>query len=294
MVRAIIVVLGSFVHVLSCGGDRVQSMEGAGRRGADEDAEPVVVAHASDSGVQPSVGSSLDSGDGGQATSNEAGAAKLKLDGGCGVGKHQLCETEGDSPESAKGEFTFGDAAVGVLHVHPEGEGGAKMTDDAGWDSAASGELRAAELDGNAWCDEGLCWTLDEPARMDLEEAVDYCAKLDRHGFNWRLPSIDEWLAISRGCNEASGTAVDDLNYRSTCRGMPCEKACPAWEGPNPYGCYWPTELGDCQSTSDDSNDSRYWSSSEGIWYQAANVWVYTLSDREPLNVRCVTSLSGP
>lgn len=286
MVRATIVVLGSFVHVLSCGGDRVQSMEGAGRRGADNDAEPVVVVHASDSGVQPSVGSSLDSGDGGQATSNEAGTAKLKLDGGCGVGKHQPCETEGDSPESAKGEIT--------LHVHPEGEGGAKMTDDAGWDSAASGELRAAELGGNAWCDEGLCWTLDEPARMDLEEAADYCANLDRHGFNWRLPSIDEWLAISRGCNEASGTAVDDLNYRSTCRGMPCEKACPAWEGPNPYGCYWPTELGDCQSTSDDSNDSRYWSSSEGIWYQAANVWVYTLSDREPLNVRCVTSLSGP
>lgn len=147
---------------------------------------------------------------------------------------------------------------------------------------------------GDTWCNDGLCWTLDEPATMNLEDATAYCDGLGRHGAKWRLPSINEWLEVSRGCNNGTGYAVNDVNFASTCRTVPCENSCPLLEGPNPYDCYWPTEFGDCHGIAGNYSAGRYWSSSNRLWSSVAGADAVMLSSLESLYVRCLTPESGP
>ena len=149
---------------------------------------------------------------------------------------------------------------------------------------------------GDSWCDpdSGLCWISfeSEPDPMDKADAIAYCNALDHAGRgpgSWRLPEINEWLGVARGCDEATGW-VQTEDFPSTCEWdgsatiTPCEGSCPDGDGPG-NGCYWPSAMGQCASVG-------YWSSSEGAgtyFFEARTNWAVSLSDASLQAVRCVT-----
>lgn len=106
-------------------------------------------------------------------------------------------------------------------------------------------------------CDDStnLCWTnsTDEPTSTGFADAAAYCESLITGGSNdWRLPTIDEWLQLAKGCDEASGES-QPVSFQSTCTFDPgddnvlaiCETYCPLGEGPTD-GCYWPAVMDAC------------------------------------------------
>lgn len=125
--------------------------------------------------------------------------------------------------------------------------------------------------DCGTWCDDelGLCWTTGDQGSMTQEEAIEHCDQLTFAGrSNWRLPSIDEYLAsVNRGCNgrdNGSGEGTPRAG-RSTCQlvegvgAVDCSP-CPDGGGTGAGGCYWPTEFGSCAHGISDV----YWSSTPG------------------------------
>ena len=151
---------------------------------------------------------------------------------------------------------------------------------------------------GDSWCDPavgGLCWTMfeDEPEPMDKAAAIAYCNSLDRAGRgpgSWRVPEINEWLALAKGCDAELGQAHTE-EYQSTCwwdgteTVTPCAGSCPDGDGPG-NGCYWPSAMGQCDPIG-------YWSASEGAgtyYFYATSNWVVSLSDFSAQAVRCVTA----
>lgn len=272
----------------SCGAESGLVVDGADQEGTEHDPSRIG-AHAADSGVRAPREKYLDSGEGWiPPKEKDTEGADVR---GCGPDKLGQCGADGASALDAEGELTQDDAAWEDRTGRPDKRDCVELSGDAGWDGAALSEGCATELDVDSiWCSAGLCWTLEDPTRMVLEEATAYCADLKSHGLKWRLPSIDEWLGVSRGCNHETGLPVEDVEFVSTCVALPCERSCPLLKGPNPHGCYWPTELGHCQGVPENHSTGRYWSSSDGIWFQPTSAWAFTLSSLEPLNVRCVAT----
>jgi len=101
-----------------------------------------------------------------------------------------------------------------------------------------------------------LCW--EDPQSAFHEEwikARDYCNELVLAGYDdWRLPMIQELIALIRGCG-SSECPVSDPDNLSEVASYPEEcDPCDYMEGPGLDGCYWDSELnGECDI---------YWSSS--------------------------------
>jgi len=143
--------------------------------------------------------------------------------------------------------------------------------------------------DGNS----DLCWAEVEPAHMSFAEAEAYCDGLIAAGTaDWRLPTIDEWLQLAKGCDEATGEA-QPVSFQSTCTFDPdnddplaiCESSCPVDEGPTD-GCYWPTSMGSCDAVG-------YWSSTvvdEPLHFSATYNSANSLINSAREAVRCVTN----
>lgn len=223
----------------------------------------------------------------------------------CFRGTDFVCDMGMQQHECIASANTCGsDVRAFSVQRHCDGEGGQCLgayqtaigaTQDCGSGYCDGSTFTCRQLGcGDTWCDDGQCWTTqDADELMTREEAADYCASLNLHGEVWRLPTISEWLSISRGCNDINGQAIDDVTYGSTCSDWPCDNSCPESGGPGPNGCYWPDEMGTCST----SANGRYWSNTPAsgyLWINNRSVWVYSLSDVEPLSVRCVTSGSGP
>lgn len=147
---------------------------------------------------------------------------------------------------------------------------------------------------GYAWCDVStatdLCWTSTDPEPMSFAEAEDYCDQLDFVDHDdWRLPTLDEWLELARGCDDATGQPQPE-SFESTCTfdgddDTPCTFSCPTGEGPTD-GCYWPTQAGSCSTI-------QYWSSTvvvDPLSFRATNNWVDPRVSSANGAVRCVTT----
>lgn len=144
------------------------------------------------------------------------------------------------------------------------------------------------------WCDSttDLCWTLSEPAPMPKAQAEAYCEGLAFAGrTDWRLPSIQEWMQVAKGCDDSTGTP-HDVSFQSTCTLdasedptiAPCENSCPEGQGPS-NGCYWPEGMGACSTTG-------YWSSTVSagtLYFHGTSNWIVSLSDFASQAVRCVS-----
>ena len=155
------------------------------------------------------------------------------------------------------------------------------------------------ECTDKAWCDPnagGLCWSLEEPALKSHAEAIAYCDGLTLAGANWHLPTIEEWLAVAKGCDGVTQTS-EDADFQSTCEWAdenfqacsPCELG----EGPGSNGCYWPPGMGACRSES----PYDYWSStiitSPGfpapLYFEPASNYGYFEGTSTSFAVRCAT-----
>lgn len=151
------------------------------------------------------------------------------------------------------------------------------------------------ECTDKAWCDPkagGLCWTLEEPAHKSQADAIAYCENLTLAGATWHLPTIEEWLALAKGCDGTTnqGTPMDE-DFQSTCEWydgnfINCQ-SCPWSEGPGSNGCYWPPEMGDCLSES----PYDYWSSTVTLplYFSPISNYAYFRGDGDLLPVRCAT-----
>ena len=139
-----------------------------------------------------------------------------------------------------------------------------------------------------------LCWTkpTNEPGDMSVTEADAYCEGLVfGSSDDWRLPSIDEWLQVAKGCDEGTGEA-QAVSFQSTCTFDPdeddplkiCEDFCPVDEGPT-EGCYWRAAMGACDPTG-------YWSSTvfgDPLSFSATYNNVHAQVGTARYAVRCVT-----
>ena len=105
-------------------------------------------------------------------------------------------------------------------------------------------------------------------------------------------PSIEEWLALAKGCDGTTGTP-EDASFQSTCEWdgvslIDCS-ACESGEGPG-NGCYWPAGMGACLSES----PYDYWSSTDlgpgyPLYFTPLSSYVYFRGAEDLLAVRCVT-----
>lgn len=148
--------------------------------------------------------------------------------------------------------------------------------------------------------DTDLCWTrsASETGPTTFDAATAFCEDLVLAGRNdWRLPTLEEWLQLAKGCDEATGEAKS-VTFQSTCTfdsgedPEPCSSSCPDGAGPT-NGCYWPTAMGTC-------NTSGYWSSTDTsppittdrYGFIVASNWVALSGISAELAVRCVTERS--
>jgi len=179
---------------------------------------------------------------------------------------------------------------------------GASMTgnfvkfEDCGGTCDAETVTCVPTLPCSAACDGStdLCWTTPatEPAPMSVTEADAYCEGLVfGSSDDWRLPTIDEWLQVAKGCDEATGEA-QAVSFQSTCTFDPdeddplkiCEDFCPVDAGPT-EGCYWRTPMGACDPVG-------YWSSTvfgDPLVFSATYNNVHGLVGTAREAVRCVT-----
>ncbi len=153
------------------------------------------------------------------------------------------------------------------------------------------------------WVDEGngVMWqNISEANLQRYDSAVDYCANLQWEGYDdWRLPKIDELVALVRGCVDrvptadftASACGVSDPEcLENTCSGAIECLPCPPGEGPGVNGCYWPAALGEgCVhpfwSSSIMSGDaSRMWL----MAFEGAALGSMIVTEDMELDVRCV------
>lgn len=143
-----------------------------------------------------------------------------------------------------------------------------------------------------AWCDPtGVsCWTLDEPAFLSQADAISYCNNLTLAGASWHLPSIEEWLALAKGCDGVSGDP-EDAAFQSTCEWDGANfnecQSCPIGEGPG-NGCYWPAGMGACLSEA----PWYYWSSTVAplsLYFSGFDNYVYFAGTDAAFAVRCAT-----
>lgn len=116
-----------------------------------------------------------------------------------------------------------------------------------------------------AWCSPtDLCWLHEAPMRMNYDSAVTYCNAGTWGGeTGWRLPSVDEWISVFRGCANGTRSGVVGSScemFPPRCSPQPSEScsdvsncaACPENQGPdtNDSGCYWESGLsGPCNDT---------------------------------------------
>lgn len=153
------------------------------------------------------------------------------------------------------------------------------------------------ECTDKAWCDPspgGLCWTLEEPSLMSQPDAIAYCDTLTLTGANWHLPTIEEWLALAKGCDGSTSNGTPkDADFQSTCEWNAEEatwydcQSCPIDEGPG-NGCYWPAGMGACDS----EPDWRYWSSTAtpfSLYFSGLDNYIYFTSTTTLFGVRCAT-----
>lgn len=141
----------------------------------------------------------------------------------------------------------------------------------------------------------GLCWNKTEAADRTFSQAQAYCNGLVAGSRDdWRLPSINEWLLLAKGCDDATGEA-QPVTFQSTCTFdagddplAPCTSGCPDGEGPA-SGCYWPMGMsGDCSAVG-------YWSGTSArgapgkYTFMATTNWVALLDQSIQQDVRCVT-----
>jgi len=164
-----------------------------------------------------------------------------------------------------------------------------------------------ADVECVAFCDPetGLCW-LDEVRQLNLTSAQTFCNAATSGGNNeWRLPTVDEWIGVLRGCD--NGTRGDQT-LESSCQMTPalcspagsCDAAnqctaCADNQGPDTgdNGCYWEASLtGPCNDV------LGYWTSTS--FTGASERWVaHPRSGRvfgfgvpgSSLNIKCVTQL---
>lgn len=98
---------------------------------------------------------------------------------------------------------------------------------------------------GSTFCDSSTnqCWTVElaGDGSRTHDEAEAYCNSLELGGRNdWRLPTVHEFIAASRGCNGLTG-AAEDIDYYPDCKVFSDSLAdcasCPEGSGPTD-GCY--------------------------------------------------------
>jgi len=139
----------------------------------------------------------------------------------------------------------------------------------------------SAEVGCVAWCDAtDLCWLHEVPSRMNLDNANTHCNAGSWGGeTDWRLPTVDEWISVLRGCNNGtiSGQVasscemtpfrcVDDSN---SCDAVDDCTSCTQNQGPDSgdTNCYWVSSLqGPCNDV------YGYWTSTSYMGY--SDRWV--------------------
>ena len=107
----------------------------------------------------------------------------------------------------------------------------------------------------NGWRDprNGLCW--ENPSIEGVytfSDANQHC--IDK-GYDWRLPTINELIALIKSCEFLRACEVDDPNCLGVECGTTCYEGCVPYAGLDEDGCYWYEEVnGFC--------DHGFWSSS--------------------------------
>ena len=94
------------------------------------------------------------------------------------------------------------------------------------------------------WTDEssGLTWQRrgNGDGSNGIDNAQAFCEGLTLDGYDdWRLPTVDELLALVDGCTATQACTVD----LETCVSQNCSSVCDDGSGPGVDGCYWPDEL---------------------------------------------------
>jgi len=135
---------------------------------------------------------------------------------------------------------------------------------------------------GTTFCDESTnkCWTVARAGgggSRTYDEAVAYCNALDLGDRNdWQLPTIQEFIALSRGCNGFTGEP-EDVDYYPDCQisgGDLIDCAvCPEDEGPT-SGCYSPTGFTPCDDQWGHITDSLTGTGSDHFTFSFRDAYV--------------------
>jgi len=147
---------------------------------------------------------------------------------------------------------------------------------------------------GSTWCNGSLCWTTTNPGKRTVAAATAYCNDLVLAGTStWRLPTIYEYLDLFTGCNGLTGMPQSGASQcRYTGEFVDCN-ACPVGDGPGTNGCYWPSGMGNCDTS--DSATGGYWSAQPanaiplGFDFGGGHGFFYPTIDA-PFQFRCVTA----
>ena len=126
---------------------------------------------------------------------------------------------------------------------------------------------------------------------MTQSEANAYCNGLTLAGADWHLPTLDEWLALAKGCDGTSGDPKD-ASFQSTCEWDDAGSwtdcgPCPIDEGPG-NGCYWPAGMGQCLK----ELPWYYWSSTDypfSMYFSGFDNYTYFATPDTDFAVRCAT-----
>lgn len=150
---------------------------------------------------------------------------------------------------------------------------------------------------GSTFCDSATnkCWTMDRAGggvSRTHDEAVAYCNSLELGGRDdWRLPTIQEFIAASRGCNGITGEP-ESVDYYPDCKVFTDTLAdcatCPEGSGPTD-GCYSVTGWAPCDDLWAHITDTPTGRSSEWFTFsfRQASVGFTPFS----ADVRCVLDL---
>jgi len=132
----------------------------------------------------------------------------------------------------------------------------------------------APTLECAAYCDPStdLCWDYgisDDPLSYSVAE--DYCEDLTVGGAtHWRLPTLNEWFGIFRGCDDGTRGGANVLSaceFSPSCDAPVCDpamtfpatcRACTDGQGPD-QGCYWVPEL-DGEESCEPFQIQAFWS----------------------------------
>jgi len=174
------------------------------------------------------------------------------------------------------------------------GDAGTDTDTDTDGDSDAGAGPDCAEV----WHDSasGLYWALlpSGDGTMTWQAAADYCDTLTlcEHG-DWRLPTINEFRSLVRGCPETvtgGACGVTDDCHTSDCWNTGCD-GCVFDDGPDD-GCYRPTEIeGSCVAAWSSTDDGEGMTSAWEVAFRAGSV-VEEIVTHPDAGARCVHS--GP